>query len=551
MIVKIIRMTFGTMAVWACLAPLAQPAVDPEPGVTPDPTKPLRLFDGGRWVEARALSTDRLLWDGHEVGYDAHALLWLEPERSLSTAELRRWGLQVVGVPSPRLNLLRVRGRANEDAWALSLRLMQDGPEGVRAVLPDIHLPHERRQTSFRPDDPEYPGQWFYDRIDIEDAWALETGDESVDIVVVDNGCDLEHPDLVGKFDEGRDVLDDDDLPSFEAGERSNEHGTACAGLVAASTNNGLGISGACPGCRLRCVRLLSDTQPIPLSADIAAYQFALDIDADVVSSSWGFVGAVPVPTPFRTILETLADEGRAGLGAVLVFAAGNDNREIGPEELQAVRGVIAVGATNLFDETAPFSNRGRAVDVVAPTGTLTTDISGPDGESEGDYTVLFGGTSSSCPIVAGIAGLLLSADESLTAARVAELLVETAEQSFFATPGDDGHDLLYGYGLVQPASALRMALGIEESGGPDAGVDMGSAVDVDGGSTDGSDLGPTLSSDAGPVVSPPALDEDDGSCATAGPPALWPLGLAAGVGFLRRRRAAAVRPRPGEPALL
>jgi predicted acylesterase/phospholipase RssA len=51
--------------------------------------------------------------------------------------------------------------------------------------------------------------------------------------VAIDNGCDLQHPDLVKKLDLGRDVVDGDDDPSFAPGVEGNNHGTACAGLIA------------------------------------------------------------------------------------------------------------------------------------------------------------------------------------------------------------------------------------------------------------------------------------------------------------------------------
>lgn len=511
-------LTLAVLLSWAA-PPMERPALGPAPPSMPAP----RIFDGRVWVRVERVDASTLRWDGHAVGVDRHALVWLaDPEDDGVLRELARLGVRAVSTPSPDLGLIRVRGRATEDGLDLSLRLMAAGLDGVKATLPDIQIPHRLHESS-RPDDPRFPGQWFFERIELEGAWALEDGDPTVDIVVVDNGCDLEHPDLVDKLDSGRDVLDGDDDPGFEPNERSNEHGTACAGLAGAATNNAVGIAGTCPQCRVRCVRLLSETQPVPLSADVAAYQYALDVGADVVSSSWGFVEAIPVPAPFRAILERLVDEGRDGKGTVLAFAAGNDNREIGPEELQAVRGVLAVGATNNFDETAPFSNRGRAVDIVAPTGTNTTDVQGPDGENEGDYTTLFGGTSSACPIAAGVAGLMLSADPALRSADLTRILQETARQSFFATPGSDGHDGLYGHGLIQPAAALRVVLGVEP---PDEGMDMSVRdLGADAGESD-FDLGSGAPDAGGFDPAPRASLDDDG-------PGCRQLGLQTGSGWL------------------
>ena len=88
----------------------------------------------------------------------------------------------------------------------------------------------------------------------------------------------------------------------------------------------------------------------------------------------------MPVPDMLRTIIESVVDTGRGGLGALVLFASGNDDRELLDYELEAVRGVITVGATTNFDEATPYSNYGASVDIVAPTGTLSTDITGADG---------------------------------------------------------------------------------------------------------------------------------------------------------------------------
>lgn len=477
------------------------------------------LFDGRQPVPfERVDDAGRIRWGGAEAYVDEHALVWADGATDLPA--LATHDVRYVAQVSRALGVHRVRStRPDEDGLALAQRLVRAGVS-ARAIVPDLRLPQTRHDITVPPDDPRYPGQWFYERIGIEDAWQLQDGDPSVEIVVVDNGCDEAHPDLVANLLPGRDVVDGDDTPEFEAGRPGNEHGTACAGLVAAATDNGLGVAGSCPECSVRCVRLLTDDpRGTPLSANIEAFQFALDVGADVVSNSWGFRDPIAVPPMLEAILLEVMREGRGGLGGVVVFAIGNESREVGPHELQAVEGVIAVGGTNNFDEAVQFSNEGDAVDLVAPTGTSTTDVTGADGAHESDYTSLFGGTSSSCPIVAGVAGLLLADDDTLTGAEVGEILRETAVQSFFATPDEDGHDDVYGHGVVDPLAALLRVRGVEPT--PDAGPteeDAGSMPDAG-------------SPDAG------AAPMEDGGCgcrATRSGPAA--LGLVALVLFARRR---------------
>lgn len=448
---------------------------------------------------------------------DAWAIVQLDRTTPDPRAALTGLGLVPDQPLMPSAGLWRVRDAGGGDGLDIAARLVPHLGEGgpLRQAVPDLHLAHRpagRRETP--PDDPRYAGQWYLQRITIEDAWALSDGDPSVTVVVVDNGCDLAHPDLAAKLDPGLDVVDGDDDPTYVRGARGAEHGTACAGLVAATTDNGVGIAGACPACRLRCVRLLSDgARPTPISADVRAFQFALEVDAAVVSNSWGFTDPIPVPAPLATAIEEVYDAGRGGLGALVLFAAGNEDREVAPFELLGVRGVIGVGALNVFDEATVFTNRGEPVDLSAPAGTITTDISGPDGADPGDYTTAFGGTSSAAPVAAGVAGLLVAAAPERTAADLSQILIETTRPAPYAAPDERGHDPVYGHGIIDPAAALRRAMGLDEVT-PDAGPAEDAAPADAAADASPPDMATT---DGAP---PPAADGPRGSdgCATAGP---------------------------------
>jgi subtilisin family serine protease len=383
------------------------------------------------------------------------------------------------------------------------------------------------------PTDPRWGGQWYFQNLGMPQAWGITRGDPSTSIAVVDTGCDLGHPDLDGKLDPGRDVVDGDDDPSFDPSFAGAAHGTACAGLVAAETDNDEGIAGGCPDCRIRCVRMLAGSRT-PISADVEAFQFALEADVAVVSNSWGYVDPIPAPAPLAAAIDEVVTSGRGGRGAVVVFAAGNDDRELGDDEIEALPGVLCVGAINNFDDATPFTNRGRAIDVVAPTGTLTTDIRGGGGDDPGDYTSLFGGTSSACPVVAGIAGLLVSAAPELTGVELAQILIDTARVAPYAQPDAEGHDPIYGYGVVQPAAALEEALArVGAAGGGSGGGGSG------GVSPDPGDDGGAPSSGGRPGGAADAATAGDDGCAAAGDrpsgAAAYVLALGLALGAARR----------------
>jgi subtilisin family serine protease len=97
----------------------------------------------------------------------------------------------------------------------------------------------------------------------------------------------------------------------------------------------------------------------------------------------------------------------------------------------------------------------------------------------DGDYTDSFGGTSSACPVLAGVAGLVMSARKDMSAADALELLEKTTRAAPYAEPDSRGHDKTYGFGIVDPAAALRMALGVKEE--PDADMTASTADDSGG----------------------------------------------------------------------
>ncbi|WP_437620100.1 S8 family peptidase [Sorangium sp. So ce1151] len=501
---------------------------------SPAAARTVSFLDGGRRVSAERLGPAtvgatgamfapvRLHYPGGRTVHasvGATAIVEVEPgaEGALAAA-----GVEVVRPLMPSIGLWLVKDTRGGDGLDLAERLQGAArPAFLREAIPDLHVRLVARGAPFTPNDPRLPGQWYFDDLRMEEAWGRTRGDASTSIVVVDTGCDLDHPDLAAKMDPGRDVIDGDDDPTYKPGEDGVSHGTACAGLVAADTDNGVGIAGGCPACRVRCVRLLDD-EPRPISQSVDAFEFALQVSASVVSNSWGYAEPMPVPRVVEDAIDRLFDAGRDGKGALVLFAAGNDDREINDDELQAVRGVLTVGAVNHLEEQTSFTNRGSSIDLVAPTGTLSTDIAGREGDSPTDYTSLFGGTSSACPVAAGVAGLLVSAAPERTASELYDVMIRTARPAPYAVPDESGHDPVFGHGIIDPVAALRELLGDEPPPPP-----------LEGDGEPGSD----------------AAEQAGCACAAAGAPsgerrslaAAAILGLAAAV---RGRRAARARRR-------
>jgi hypothetical protein len=320
--------------------------------------------------------------------------------------------------------------------------------------------------------DPCFPEQWYLNnsasvspsRADINAvrAWSITTGSPAVVVAILDDGVEPTHEDLP-KLHRGYDAVDGDDDPWPE---RDNaDHGTACAGIIAAVAGNGIGIKGVAPGVSVMPIRIdePDDFGNWSFNADIYATGIwaAVDGGAHVLSASWGF--------PYRDSDVTAAIDYALRNNRVVVFAAGNDGREPVdyPASLAETRPVIAVGATDDRDQVVKKdagkaqywgSNFGHATTLVAPgVQIFTTDLMGSRGSSPDNYYPDFGGTSAATPMVAAAAALILSEDPTLTPAQVRERLISSAER--FTSAGKpkstSTRNKFYGWGRLDACRAV------------------------------------------------------------------------------------------------
>ena len=332
----------------------------------------------------------------------------------------------------------KVDARPDEDGVALARRL-RDAP-GVRNVFPDVLLP-------LRPafDDPQYGGQWYLEDLAMEPLYAISEGDPSIAIAVVDSGIDIAGTDLAAGIVGAKDVYATDDDPSPE--KTDDVHGTAVTGIAGARSDNGFGIVGMCPSCSLVAIRLLGDSAS-SLSTVVAAYEYAIEKNAAVINNSWGYNEPFEAPEIIADAIEDARTRSRDGKGALVVFAAGNDDRALEDFELTGLPGVLCVSATDSYGNPTNYTNYGASVDVSAPSATVSI---GP-----GDTIITnFGGTSAAAPVVSGLAAWALSVDPSLTADELGELLIATSEQNPLVEYDANGHNDVYGYGTISPANLV------------------------------------------------------------------------------------------------
>lgn len=270
-------------------------------------------------------------------------------------------------------------------------------------------------------------------------AWSLEVGSPDIVIAIIDTGVSNSHPDLNSKFVPGWNTVSDnansDDSILIS-------HGSHCAGIAAAVSNNGLGVAGVAWGCKIMPVKVLNflggGTEP-----DVAeGIIWAADHGAHIGSMSLGYPGA-------GTLLENAINYA-AGEGMVLVAATGNTAGAAisAPAKYSEV---IAVGATDNQDVIASFTSTGPEMSVTAPGVNVYScwdTLFSPNTYSWQS------GTSMACPHVAGLAGLVWSANPDLARKEVREIIESTAHDL-----GAPGWDPIYGHGRIDAFAAVQRAL--------------------------------------------------------------------------------------------
>ncbi len=357
-------------------------------------------------------------------------------------------------------------------------RLVEDF--GALWAHPDFIHPLQARRTV---DDPLFSEQWHLENtgqngatpgedLGVPEAWDTTFGSENVVVAVIDDGVQADHIDLEGAvLTTGYDFVGDDDDPSPETGDG---HGTCVSGLVAARTDNGIGVAGICPECKILPVRLLGPNQSEITEAQSLAW--AVSHGAWIANNSWGppdNQGEAPLPDVVKSALDYGVHHGRNGLGVIWTWASGNGDELVSWDGYAAYEYVLAVGSVNDVGIRCYYSDYGPELDFVSPsrgnryrdgamtTGIVTTDRSGAPGYVSGDYHTSFGGTSAASPGVAGVAALILSVRPDLGWKQVVEILKQTAvkvdETGGGWTP--EGFSQYYGWGRVDAAAAVAAAV--------------------------------------------------------------------------------------------
>ena len=319
--------------------------------------------------------------------------------------------------------------------------------------------------------------------------------DTNTKIAIMDTGIVPDHEDLTN-IEPGYDAIQNKeggypDLSELEGSPygqylaSSVGHGTTCAGVSAAQGNE-IGMSGMCPWCLLYPVRYLEGTTGTASSDGtmIKVYEkYVADPDITTVNCSFGpdsSYGIIPATPGEVEAHQNFMQNGRNGLGGVIVYASGNDGTDSSYEQLLSYdfvfkrngadvkNRVVTVNASTAWDTRAEYSNYGFSSTVIAPSlsetpivGIATTSIPGY-GDYKNDYTLLFSGTSAAAPVVSGFFGAVFSINPDLTLEEAVDILKKSADKIYPETGlwDDKGFSVKFGYGRVNLEKAARLAAG-------------------------------------------------------------------------------------------
>lgn len=356
-----------------------------------------------------------------------------------------------------KFSALSTQGEIDKDKQVYKVSFNQETP--IEEVITDLEKdpqvaysqPNYLFSSLQAPDDQLYPIMWNLKKIQIEQAWQINTGSRGITVAVLDTGIDYPHEDLQ-PLTKGPDFGngDADSSPDYEyeqlyPGEVM--HGTHVSGTINALTGNHLGVAGINKNVNLLFIKVFKyfpEYQRIaaPTEAIISGIDYAINNNAKIINLSLGGPPGCTANPIYQDIINQAYSQ-----GVTVIAAAANSNQDAVNFSPASCQHVIAVGATGLDDERASFSNFGSTVAISAPGGnyinpifpntttnpkclnpeTLKTDCWIWSTAPHNKYLPLLG-TSMASPHVAGVAALLLSQKPDLTPDQIKQILVDSGD---------------------------------------------------------------------------------------------------------------------------
>ena len=277
--------------------------------------------------------------------------------------------------------------------------------------------------------------QWGLAKAKFIDSWKVTKGSKDVTVAVIDTGIDSLHEDLIDStFVNGYNVIKSKKISAYSNSD-DNGHGTLVAGVIGATTNNKIGVSGAAWEVSLMAVKALNGRGSGTASQIAEGIVWATNNGADVINMSLGGIGFVHNNTLANAITQAFDNN------VVIVSAAGNDvaitggNLDVEPVfpicNDNGQNMVIGVSASDTRDLKPDFANFGKAcVDVVAPGKRILSTINHDPatGLPSPDSYAYASGTSLAVPFVSAQAALLKAAFPAANNRQIRDRIIASAD---------------------------------------------------------------------------------------------------------------------------
>ncbi|MDP6850735.1 MAG: S8 family serine peptidase [Planctomycetota bacterium] len=291
------------------------------------------------------------------------------------------------------------------------------------------------------PNDPKFSQQWHHSKMNSTIAWDYGTGDGSFIACTVDTGVNTGHEDLSASMVPGYNSASNQSQANGGDVSDVHGHGTNTIGCVGAIGDNSKGVVGMAWDIKLMPVRCTNFSSGVAYMSDITdGARWASDNGARVIGASWSGVDSSTVGTTGTHV---------RGEGSILVWAAGNDGRQINGYDHTDV---VVTAATKNNDTRTSWSNYGNIVDCAVPgDGIWTTSRSG-------GYSSV-SGTSFSCPIAVGVLAMMMQTAPNLSADAIEQMMYDNCKDL-----GSSGDDIYYGAG--RPEFDLCMEAAFLNGGG-------------------------------------------------------------------------------------
>lgn len=324
-------------------------------------------------------------------------------------------------------------------------------------------------KTHATPNDPSLPPHLT--QIGAQNAWNIwngtANGNSNITVAIVDNAVQRTHVDLTGNIwtnpgEIASNNIDDDqngyvdDVNGWDPADGDNNtnptnyamnHGTHCAGIAGARTDNSIGVASIGWNIKIIPVKCAKNTDPTTsVGYGYQGIIYAAKCKARVISCSWGGTGAPS--TSAQSIIDYAWNK-----GCILIVSAGNDNNNV-LHYPAAYNNVYSVASCNSSNVKSSFSCYGTWVDITSPGENINSTLPNATNNNYGQMS----GTSMACPLTAGLAGLMLSKYPWMTQTNVLNCISTTAVNIYSIAANSSFSPNQLGAGRIDAFAAMQCA---------------------------------------------------------------------------------------------